>query len=71
MQKQATAERVRATLARRHRFERIFGALGMAAIGVSLLALATLFFDVASRARSAVVQTYVMLDVVLDPQLLA
>ena len=71
MQSQSTAERVRATLARRHRFERIFGTLGMAAIAVSLLALATLFFDVAARARTAFVQTYLTLDVALDPQLLA
>ncbi len=71
MQRQTSVERVRATLARRRRFERIFSALGVAAIGLSLLALATLFFDVVSRARTAFVQTYITLDVIIDPQVLA
>ena len=71
MQGQTTAQRVRATLARRHRFERLFSLLGIAAVALSLLALATLFFDVVVRARTAFVQTYVTLDVTLDPAILA
>ena len=70
MQPRSSSERVRATLARRHRFERIFSGFGVLAIGLSLLALATLFFDVVVRARTAFVQTYVTLEVLLDPAVL-
>ncbi len=62
-----TRARVAATLGRRYRSEFIFRSLGLAAIVLSLLALATLFIDIAWRSRTAFTQTHISLEVFLDP----
>ncbi len=62
-----TRARVAATLSRRYRTERIFRGLGLAAIVLSLLALATLLTDVVGKGYSAFRQTYITLEITLDP----
>ncbi len=63
----ATRARVAATLKRRYRTERIFRGLGLAAVVLSLLALATLLTDVVGKGYSAFRQTYITLEITLDP----
>ena len=66
----STRARVAATLKRRHRSEFLFRAFGLAAIALSLLALATLFIDIVWRARTAFVQTTITLEVFLDESII-
>ena len=65
-----SAPEMRARLRRRHRAERHFRWLGLAAIGVALLALATLLGSIFSNGSSAFVRTRIALDVTFDPELL-
>lgn len=64
----ATRQRVASSLPRRHRSERIFRLLGLAAIILSLGALATLITDVVAKGHTAFVQTHIALDVFLNPE---
>ncbi len=63
----ATRARVAASLVRRHRNEQIFHGLGLGAIVLSLLALASLITDVVGKGYSAFTQTHIALIVTLDP----
>ena len=58
---------VKARLARRHGAERRFRVYGIAAIGLALFFLAMLFISICSRGYTAFVQTFIQLEVVLDP----
>jgi phosphate transport system permease protein len=62
-----TRARVTATLARRHRAEYVFRGLGLTAILLSLLALATLITDIVAKGYSAFRQTHIALEITLDP----
>ena len=64
-----SAPEMRARLRRRHRAERRFRRLGLAAVGVALLALATLLGSIVSNGSSAFVRTRIALDVHFDPEL--
>jgi phosphate transport system permease protein len=57
-------------LRRRHVTERRFRRLGLAAVGVALLALATLLGSIVGNGWSAFVRTRVALEVFFDPELL-
>ena len=59
-----------ARLARRHAAERRFRIYGMVAIGLAVFFLAVLFASICSRGYGAFVQTFVRLEVVLDPGVL-
>lgn len=61
---------VNASLARRHAAERRFRFYGLAAITVGLLFLLFLFVSIVAKASGAFTQTFVSLDVELDPVLL-
>ena len=63
-----TRERVAATLGRRRRSERTFRGLGLGAILIALLALATLLTDIIGKGYSAFEQTHITLQVFLDPE---
>ena len=58
---------VKARLARRHAAERRFRVYGVTAIGLALFFLAALFISICSRGYTAFVQTYIQLEVELDP----
>ena len=64
------APAVTARLARRHAAERRFRIYGMVAIGLALSFLAVLFFSICSRGYTAFAQTFVQLEVELDPAVL-
>ena len=59
-----------ARFARRHAAERRFRMYGVIAIGLALLFLATLFFSICSRGYTAFAQTFIQLEVELDPAVL-
>ena len=61
---------VTARLARRHRSERRYRFYGVVAIGLAIFFLAMLFISICSRGYTAFVQTFVQLEVVLDPAVL-
>ena len=61
---------MRARLQQRHSAERRFRRLGLAAIGVALLALAALLASIVGNGSSAFVRTRIALDVRFDPELL-
>ncbi len=68
-----TARKVEASLARRHRAERRFRALGVLSISVGILFLGFLFYTIIGNGISAFKQTVIQLDVtfdqdVIDPQ---
>ena len=65
-----TQERVRRSLARRHRAERRFRVYGIAAVCLALAALAALFTTIVAQGYSAFVQTHISLDLVLDAEVL-
>ncbi|TFG94735.1 MAG: phosphate ABC transporter permease PstA [Myxococcales bacterium] len=58
---------MRARLRRRHAAERRFRWLGLAAVGVAMLALATLLGNIIGNGSSAFVRTQIALDVHFDP----
>jgi phosphate transport system permease protein len=58
-------------LRRRHRAERVFGALGLGAIGIALAALVLLLVTIAARGWPAFVSTELRLDVALDASLVS
>ncbi len=58
---------VQAGLARRYRSERRFQALGIAAIGLSLLFLIILFVSIFTKGYTAFFQTYIQLSVYFSP----
>lgn len=66
-----TMEIVNRGLARRYRTERNFRLLGVGAIFLSLLFLAILFINIIGNGYSAFVQTYMKLDIFLDPEMLS
>jgi phosphate transport system permease protein len=62
-----TIDVVQRGLAKRYRAERRFRLYGLTAIILSLLFLAILFIDIVSKGHTAFRQTYVKLDIYLDP----
>ena len=66
----SSTDRIKRGLARRHRAERRFRLYGIAAIAIALTALATLFTTIVMQGYSAFVQTYIALDLNLDPVVL-
>ncbi|MCB1714265.1 MAG: phosphate ABC transporter permease PstA [Candidatus Competibacteraceae bacterium] len=67
-----TTARIKASLNRRHRTDRRFRLIGLAAICLGLSFVALLFIDIVSKGYSAFQQTYVKLDIeysaaVIDP----
>ncbi len=65
-----TAERVHKGLAKRYRAEKRFKFLGLTAILLSLLFLSILFFTISYHGHTAFQQTWVQMNVFLDPDLL-
>jgi phosphate transport system permease protein len=61
---------MQAHLKRRHLAERLFRAIGLAAIGIALAALVLLLASVMAKGWGAFVATQLRLDVSLDPALL-
>ena len=61
---------IRARLARRHAAERRFRIYGILAIGLALCFLAMLFASICNKGYTAFVQTFVRLEVSLDPEIL-
>lgn len=64
------SEHVKAGLAARYRRERMFKTWGVLSIAFSILCLAVLFTDIASKGHGAFLQTYVRIDVTYDPDVL-
>ena len=64
------APAITARLARRHAAERRFRIYGIVAIALALVFLATLFVSICSRGYTAFAQTFIQLDVALDPAVL-
>jgi phosphate transport system permease protein len=62
---------MQARLRRRYRFESLFRALGLGAIGIALAALVVLLATITARGWSAFVSTQIRLDVPLDASLLS
>src|SRR5262245_20876245 len=62
-----SSEPMRRRLRRRHLAERRFRRLGLAAVGVALLALATLLGSIVSNGYTAFLRTRIALDVFFDP----
>lgn len=65
-----TTEIVNAGLNRRYRSEKIFKVYGLIAIAIAVGALALLFITIGGRAIPAFVQTYVSLEIELDPSVI-
>ena len=65
-----TIDIVNRGLAKRYRAERRFRLYGFAAILVSLLFLALLFFNIIGKGYTAFQQTFIQLDVFFDPAIL-
>ena len=61
---------VNAGLRRRHHAERVFKVYGMIAIAVALIMLALLFVTIGGRALPAFVQTYMSMEIELDPSVI-
>ena len=70
-QHERTLKRVEKGLARRYRRERNFRRLGLAAILLGLLFVSFLFVSIISKGYTAFQQTYIQLDLTLDPALIA
>lgn len=64
----ATIEIVRARLKRRYRAERRFRAYGLISVGIGLLFLATLLTSIIGNGYTAFLQTFLALEVTLDPE---
>ncbi|HHP7233134.1 MAG TPA: phosphate ABC transporter permease PstA [Desulfobacterales bacterium] len=62
-----TMDRVNQGLARRYRAEKRFRAYGLTAIVLSIMFLGFLFFSIFSNGYTAFYQTFVKLDIFLDP----
>jgi len=65
-----SSEPMRRRLRRRHLVERRFRRLGLAAVGVALLALVTLLGSIVGNGWSAFVRTRIALEVFFDPALI-
>jgi phosphate transport system permease protein len=65
-----TIDLVNRSLARRQKAEKRFRAYGLTAIAIALLALGTLFASIIGNGYSAFLQTYMQLDVYLDPEMI-
>ena len=66
----STHEMVKKSLKTRHASERRFKLIGIGAVAIALIALAGLFISIVTKGYSAFQQTYVALDVYLDPEIL-
>jgi phosphate transport system permease protein len=66
-----TIDYVNASLKKRYARERRFRAMGLGAIGMGLLFVAFLFFNIIGNGYTAFWQTFVALDVTLEEQLIA
>ncbi len=67
---QNTRDKVYSSLARRYRKERFFRALGLLSVLFGIACVAVLFTDIFSKGMGAFRQTWVKLEVVLDPAVL-
>ena len=65
-----TLDIVNRGLAKRYRAEKRFRFYGILAIAASLLFLALLFISIGAKGYSALFQTFVKLDIFLDPEIL-
>src|SRR5262245_2315461 len=65
-----SSEPMRRRLRRRHLAERLFQRLGVAAVGVALLALATLLGSIVGNGYTAFLRTRVALEVFFDPEVI-
>ena len=65
-----TTEIIHASLARRHRAERLFRSYGIAAVSFAALAVIVLMADIIGKGHGAFRQTYVQLQITFDPELL-
>ncbi len=65
---QSTIDRVRASLPRRRRKERVLKWIGLASVGFAFLMLATLITSLTVSGYTAFVQTHITLDVTIDPK---
>jgi len=70
-QHERTLQRVQKGLAARYRKERHFRLMGLGAILLGLLFVSFLFISIISNGYTAFQQTYIKLDVMLDPALIA
>jgi phosphate transport system permease protein len=70
-QHERTLQRVQKGLAARYRRERHFRLMGLGAILLGLLFVSFLFISIISNGYTAFQQTYIKLDVMLDPALIA
>lgn len=68
---QSTLHKVQASIARRHRKERMFQALGLVATGVGIVFLFVFFVTLAAQGSSAFIQTQISLDFEFSTDLLA
>ena len=62
--------KVRASLDRRHRTDRLFRRIGLLAICLGLSVVALLFIDIISKGYSAFQQTYIQLEITFSKELL-
>lgn len=62
----STTERVQLSLKKRYRAENRFKAYGLVSVGIGLLALVSLFFEISSNGIGAFRQTYIQLELTLD-----
>ncbi len=69
-EKPSTIDLVNKNLAKRYRAEKRFRAYGIASIGFGLLALLVLFTDIIGKGHSAFMQTYLHLDIEMNPEVL-
>ena len=67
---QRTIDKVRATIARRYRAEKRFRLYGLVSIVLGLSFVSLLFTDIISKGYTAFIQSYVKLEVTLDPEAL-
>ena len=70
MTKPNTIDLVNKNLAKRYRAEKRFRLYGIASIAFALICLVVLFTDIIGKGHSAFFQTYIQLEVDLDPEVL-
>ncbi len=68
--REQVTERLQAGLARRHRSERIFRALGLLSVTLGVVFLSLLFYSIVSKGYTAFQQTYVKLTIEFDEDVL-
>lgn len=66
-----TTDKIRQSLKKRHRAERRFRRIGIAAVSLGLFFLVFLFTDIISKGYTAFAKTEIQLTVTLDPEVIA